>query len=365
MNREKLSLFEWTSLQLMLLPMIGHFLLLRPLLESSGQDAWMAALAGIVPACLFTWLLVKVHTRLEGKSLLEGLVTHSPLLGRVLTGLLVLYALVIITFAYETMEMVINLMFMPETPNWAVGGIMFLMMCLALRKHPRHVAQMSTVFFLGITVTGFLVGMNLQDEKEYARILPIFESGWHPLLKSFVLICGSWVELLFALQMTVQDGTKKRIRRGLIFIVVANTWLTAMSLIAVVATFGLGTALQLDWILLDSTRLLKFGFYDRVDVYGMYTVTFSAFIRIVFYAFVVRDGMQEIIGKKWRSYLNALMMLVPFFLSLQSVWNSAQLFEWIQLFYRDTAPMLLLPLCFLFLLRKKNTNSLSRSMEGS
>ncbi|MFS0921264.1 GerAB/ArcD/ProY family transporter [Brevibacillus sp. 179-C 1.1 NHS] len=353
MDVRTISRFQWVSIHVLSLPIMGHVILIKPLIHTAGKDGWISALISIPAGILFVLLLSILRSKIPNTSLLTG---TFEIAGRATAVILSVILIAYFSFASVTtlrgFEEFVKITFLPETPLWAIGtGFMFLIW-FGLQRNIESIARMAVIFFLMTMITGPLVGLTLMQEKEYARILPILDNGWGPALEGSLYYVALWGELILVLLLQTKRVGVRHDFNGFSFLILFNVFLGASMLMSAIAVFGLPLSEKLDWPVQNTVRQIKLGFISRGDIYGLYTMTAGCFIRLAVFLYAICECLAFLLSTTYKK-LSLPVCLITLFISLLAFSNHQQLLQVNHSYYKYGYVLLLLPIFLLILFRIK------------
>lgn len=327
---------------------MGHFLLIDPLMKIAGKDAWISALLSIPAGMIFSAVFIALRRRWNGILLIDGIYqTMGKFGGWVFSLIFAFYFLTLAVITIRGLESFIATVFMPETPYWALGGSFLLLMVWSLYRNIESIARMAVILLLIILITGHTVGLDLMQEKQYSRLLPLLDNGWQPVLTGALLLISTWSELVAILMFRSKNYTLKEERQGYLTIILFNGILYAITTSSVAAAFGMPLAAHVDWPVQVEVRLIKFGFWDRVDIYGLFVVTAGSYIRAAMFLFTTCETVSRMLSLS--SYKSAILPVsgVALVVSLLGFWNEQTFSNFLRMFYSYSWLIILLPLFLL------------------
>ncbi len=350
MSTRVVSRNQWVALQCGSLPIMGHFLLIANVLRTAGRDAWLSALIGIPVGFLFAAVLLALRRRWKGTPLVDGIYhLAGPVGGTLISALLVLYFFSIGVITLRGLEQFVTSVFMPETPYIVIGVSFILLVAWAMYRDIETVARTAIVLVLFIIITGTTVGTNLMQEKHYVRIFPILENGWPPVLAGALLFSSLWSELISVLVFRSKPYSLKREAQGWTSLILFNGILFILSVLSPVTMFDMPLATHFSWPGQAEVRLIKFGIFDRNDIYGLFTMTAGSLIRITLFLFAACETIAHTVPIS--SYKSAIgpVAAVTLIVSLLPFWNDAIYSLILQYFYTYSFLLILIPLGLLLL----------------
>ncbi|MGG4441328.1 GerAB/ArcD/ProY family transporter [Brevibacillus fortis] len=349
MDVRTISRFQWVSIHVLSLPIMGHVILIEPLIHTAGKDGWISALISIPAGILFVLLLTILRSKIPNTSLLTG---TFEIAGRATAVILSVILIAYFSFASVTtlrgFEEFVKITFLPETPLWAIGtGFMFLIW-FSLQRNIESIARMAVIFFLMTMITGPIVGLTLMQEKDYTRILPILDNGWGPVLEGSLYFIALWGELILVLLLQSKWVGKRHDFNGFSFLILFNVFLGASMLMSAIAVFGLPLSEKLDWPVQNTVRQIKLGFISRGDIYGLYTMTAGCFIRVTVFLYAICECLAFLFSTTYKK-LSLPVCLAALLLSLLVFSNHQQLLQTNHAYYKYGYVLLLLPIFLLIL----------------
>ncbi|RNB89328.1 spore gernimation protein [Brevibacillus nitrificans] len=356
MGTKVISRLQWVSIQCMSLPIIGHVLLIHPIIKAGGKDGWISALVSIPVGLLFAGTINLLKSYSIDTTLIKAAYeTAGKVLAIFLSGILIGYFLFLSVATLRGFEEFMKVSFMPDTPLWAFGASLMLLVWFSLHRNIEATARVAVILFLLILITGSIVGLNLHQEKEYTRILPILENGWDPVVNATVYFISMWSELILISMLQTKWLGARHDFSGHSFVVIFNALLAALMVFGIISVFGLPLSETLDWPVQNEVRMLKFGFIDRGDIYGLFTMSAGCYIRVTVFLFAVCE-----IFSFWSSSYKLVTLpvcLLVLLLSIYAFHNHSQFTQIITSFYQYGYLIMGVPLLALviFIITKRKT----------
>lgn len=311
----------------LILPVTGHMLLLPTMFTLSGRDAWLAILFTIPIGLLFGFVLFRLHTLHPSKTFVEML-EHGfgRLIGKGLTvGLLgyFLYMLVITLYAlYDFIQTV----FLPETPRWAISIAFYIVVLYAIRLGIESITRMSEPLLLIIIITGGSIGIATLPEKDYTNLFPLFDHGLVPLLSGILVTTALFGEFIILLMLKLKkDYAKSKslllTNSVLVFLI---TIMFLGTLTSTLMIFGEAQVKNLEYPAQSVVRIVKFGFIERFDIYGIFTMVLGCVIRMSTFQIILNLGIRQWLGIKHKGWIHALITTMVFVIAFKVIKNYRQ-----------------------------------------
>ncbi|MEB3103721.1 GerAB/ArcD/ProY family transporter [Ferviditalea candida] len=353
----------------MVLPIIGHVVILPMLYDFAGRDAWISVLLaapfGIVIAYM-TWKFLNLEPGTTLKKLSTDL--WGPWIG-------FLFNLIWFAFFFfmgiVTLTSVMDMLqggFYQETPMWFIGGSFMVFIAYCMTKGIRVIAWMAGILTLFIMISGHSISLLLSPVRSWGQLLPILEFGWNPVISGAILLCANWSEMfvLAVLQFSKVET------KGMLYLLLLGSFANTIMMLSVAAgtitVFGWEQTDTLLYPVLSSVRMITLGFIDRFDVYGLMLMTFGSFIRqsLFLHAVIELLPFQKVVAK-YRTIAIIAMGLALYFTSLFLFTNKLTYDEYLKNY---VLVIFLWPLPLLYILKhwwskRKQRTSKNPASKGS
>ncbi|MEB3103722.1 GerAB/ArcD/ProY family transporter [Ferviditalea candida] len=303
---------------IMVLPIIGHVVILPLLYDIAGRDAWISVLLATPFGILVGYVTWK-FLNLEPGTTLKKLSTD-------LWGSWIGFLFNLIWFVYFffmgiiTLTSVVDMLqggFYQETPMWFIGASFMIFIAYCMTKGIRVIAWMAGILTLIIIVTGHAVTLILSSMRDWRQLLPFLQFGWNPVISGAMLLCANWSEMFALAVLRISKVEKK----GMLYLIWLGTIVTSIAMVSVAAgtitVFGWEQTDTLLYPVLSSVRMVTLGFIDRFDVSGLALMTFGSFIRmsLFLYAMIEMMPFQNLLSK-YRTITIVAVGLALYFTSL-------------------------------------------------
>jgi len=296
--------------------LISHVLIIPALLSAAKRDAWISVLLSAGPYLVFALMLAYVSRFLQHQTFHEWLTSH---LGKPL-GLLFrignsLFFLSVIYFTLHDTTTWAKTSYLTETPILATSIALMSLCAYAAYKGIRSLAFTAGLVLPLVVLLGFYVAIVNTQFKDYSRLLPVLEQGWHPVLQGMVYSLAGMFELLFI--WYIQPHLAKRIRVWqyvmLAFIILG---LTLGPLIGAIVEFNPFEAAKMRYPAFEEWRIASLGKYiAQTDFFSIYQWLAGSFTRISLAMYIVveiwniKSGSRRIISFVSIAVLFILSML--------------------------------------------------------
>lgn len=300
------TLTKWDSafLIMLVLPVMGHVIMLPLILDIAGRDAWLSALLSLPFALLYGYVIYRLRlqfAKTDFRSFARSVM--GKFAGTLLLMAFSLYfAFLCIMSTVQLVDMV-NICFLPETPNLALTCL-FLFICLyAAAKGIKALALTSAVLSLFAITIGYTVSIASAPMKDWRNLYPLLEYGWSPVWLGCLVLLSVWMELAFLLVIPLRNAADKSLFRMWGICIAWNMLIMMMTISGVIAVFGLGQASNFLYPALEMVRIISLGFIDRFDTYALVLMSFGCYIRSSLYLRLCCDLIMPLASQKKQRFL--------------------------------------------------------------
>ncbi|WP_178076028.1 GerAB/ArcD/ProY family transporter [Paenibacillus oralis] len=277
MEKTAFTLKQWVCLLISSLTLVGHFILVKAELEISGRDSWLSVLVSIPVGCFIGGMVLFIRSRINQRDEFHNKDTLSK---KIIMIVFVFYFLIAAIAALVNLQQFIVTVFLPETPKWAIGLAFIFLVVFSIHKSLRSVGNLAVLFVCLSFITGSGMSLGLMEMKQYSQILPVLADGWTSVWLGGILYLSMWTELTAFLFIPVTLGSTKKGVYGIFTVILFVSILSIVSLISIIALFDYPLVEKLDYPMHNAVKMARFGFFQRVDIYSMYVMTVSSFLRI-------------------------------------------------------------------------------------
>ncbi|GAB7058115.1 MULTISPECIES: endospore germination permease [unclassified Paenibacillus] len=292
----------------MILPVMGHMVLLHTMFLLSGRDAWAAILCTIPIGLLFGFILFRLHKLYPSKTLVElSELGFGTILGKALSLAFLVYFMYMLVITLYALLDFIQVVFLPETPSWALGAAFYLVVLYAVHTRIESIARISEILLLIIIFTGVSIGIATIPEKDHQNLFPLFEQGLMPLMSGMLVTTALFGEFIILLMLKLKKDHAKS--KSLFFtnsvFVLLITFMFLGTISSTLMIFGLEQVKNLEYAAQSVVRMVKFGFIERFDVYGIAVMVLGCVIRMSTFQIVLNNGIRQWLGlkKEWAVHL--------------------------------------------------------------
>lgn len=328
--KEFISYRQSVFLLSMILPVTGHMLLLPSMFSLSGRDGWIAILFAMPIGFLLGFVLYRLHTLHPSKTLVEML-EHGfgRIIGKGLTmGLLVYFLYMLVITLYGLFDF-IQVVFLPETPRWAISFAFYIVVLYAIRVGIESITRISEPLVLIIIFTGGAIGIATLPDKDYRHLFPLFEHGMVPLLSGILVTAALFGEFVILLMLKLKKDYAKS--KSLLLtnsvLVLLITMMFLGTLISTLMIFGEAQVKNLEYPAQSVVRMVKFGFIERYDIYGIAVMTLGCVIRMSTFQIILNLGIRQWLGINHKWWIHVPITVMVFVISFKGIGNHRQFVE--------------------------------------
>lgn len=269
----------------------------KVIIERAGRDAWISVLLGSAVTVLAVVLMFRLLRRHPGKTLVE---MSEDVLGRFLGGAVgLLYALFWTAVTASIVQMQSYLFTRALLPNTPPLILTLYMLALAfyLARHGVEPLSRLCLLFLGLFLLTLVpLGLLVTARAEGARLLPIMEDGWMPVLRgaatAYAASHGTEFLLMMGAFLTTLRGGLKASCVGVALVVVPAMFVTAL----LVVRFGPQGSAALAWPTLSLVEVAEVpGFTGfRLDPIFLSVWTLFVFASVSFHLYLTGLALQRV-----------------------------------------------------------------------
>ncbi|BAU29691.1 spore germination protein (amino acid permease) [Aneurinibacillus soli] len=279
-NSESITIFHMTLLSMTAIGFKNHVLIIPPLLQSAGRDAWISLLIALIFSLLWGLLLIYIHNGMQQQHITQWLTQR---IGKFFTIIIIAMICIYITLqaAYTLRDTIIwiKINFLPSTPLPFGGVILGSLCCLAAASGLRTLSIVNFFLLAVVLVLGFFVAIVNLQFKDYSLLLPVLENGFKPVLKASIYPQSGIIELILFILLQQKIMTPFRYRHIVVNILLL-VGLTLGPLIGAIAEFGPVEASKQQYPAYEEWGLVQIGqFVEHLDYLSIYQWFSGVFIR--------------------------------------------------------------------------------------
>ncbi|GAA3407727.1 endospore germination permease [Paenibacillus hodogayensis] len=301
-SSRKISVLQMYMVLMLSIGISNHVLLIPILLEAAKRDAWVGALASIVPVALWGFILYVVSRKTRQMAIADWLEKHyGKVTRRLLEAVIVIYLFVAAYVSLSDTVTWTNVSYLPRTPKLVIVLFFILLCCFAALAGMRAIAITAGLLLPAVVLLGDFVALANTQYKDYALLTPLFTHGYEPSLRALGYACCGLFELVLIVLM--QHHVSSQIRfRGVMIMTLILVGLTTGPLTGSIALFGPFEAAEQRYPAFEQWRMVTLGkFISHLDFLSIYQWISGSFIRVSLMLFLIPD-VTGIKSRKRRSY---------------------------------------------------------------
>ena len=260
-------------------------------IELGGRDTWISVVIASVCILLYVWLILSINKKTGNYNLFD---IYSKTLGK--TGGAIFFFLFLMTVLLTMFESagaegtVIHTSFLLTTPAWIFIAVCAISAVYIVKKGIAAVTITTVIAVIFISISGIILAILTQPNKEIKYIFPILENGMtFDFFLSILKVLGALSCVSIFIPYIDSVGDKKRLRKHSIIALLFIIQMQIVSMLGVITTFGPDRALNLVLAKMTQTQIIRvFGFLEAGELFVMLQVVGGWFIRYIvcFFAFV-------------------------------------------------------------------------------
>ena len=318
--REYITYRQSIFLMSLILPVTGHFLLLNPIIRTSGVSAWTAILLSLPFGIGFAVILYRLHRFYPSYTIIQMIEqAWGKWIGKAITVTVLLYFGYMMVITFYAFSDYVQVVFLPETPLWAIGILFYMVVWYAIYVGTETITRISEPLFLFIMLSGIAIGLSSLPYKDYHVLLPLFPDGLRPVLYGIPMTLSLFGEMsiLLMLKLKKDHDRSKSLLVTNIMLSILITIMFVGTTTSVLSIFGEIQGSNLDYPAQSVLRLVKFPMMERFDMYGVTIMTFASTIRMSIFHIATQTAFEQWKGpikRKWlfQSTLSAAIIIVSF-----------------------------------------------------
>lgn len=266
--------------------------------KTGGPGGWLLVLLTGIISLIQGLIIVRLGLRFPDQSFVQySQVIAGRLMGKLLSFLLVLYALEFTAHVSRSFGEVIDTTVMPDTPIIIFIGLMMALAAWAVKCGLEVLARMDE-FLIRLQLGLVLVLLALAtSEANASRLLPIWESGDQSLLEGFVSTLFSYsgyMVMLVILPNLTRPGDG--IYAQTLGVLIPGGLYVLITIIAT-AVLGASATTRVVWPTLETVRLISLaGFIERLESLFLAVWLTAAFTTITAGLYVLTLGCSQVLG---------------------------------------------------------------------
>lgn len=354
-NKVKISSRQLGILLVVTIIGVGILTLPRDVSEVGGTDGWILIIIAGILSILESLIIHGLSMRFPNQTIIEY---SRELVGSsvsILIGIIIaLYYLIFSAFGARIFGEVVKTFLLPRTPIEMIMVTLLLVVAYLVRNDLEGIVRFYELAIIIMFVPYFLALFTGITDLDFTNLLPIFQTPFKTLFQGSFQIIFSYIgiETIFLLIPFVSD--QKNIKKTLLISISSVIFIYLISIVFVVATFGVDTIKDLIWPLMGYMKSIEIpgGFIEQLEGVIMATWVFISYTTLSTTYFLSAFTLSRVTKTKEHSFFVTALLPVIYVLAVLPG-NVAQLYHWLGIFsmYAGTLVIIVIPL-FLFLVAK-------------
>ncbi len=266
---------------------LAHFVLIPTIFTVVEREAWISALASVIPIFFFALFISRITTNNTSFLELTSVQTSRPLYLFIITSYIVYF----ISSTFVSLKFTIiwaDESFNSDYPYF-ITVILFILLCFyGSLKGIKTIAIQSIIICSLYIFLFVLLNLGNSMNNEYELLLPVYTSNTPSILWGILYICIGILEMGFIL-IVLNGYVKERMKRkGILVFSIIFALLVFISITTAISEFGIYITQKMLFPLNEQWRVLSFGkYFTRLDSLSVLQILSVAFIRICLFMYIV------------------------------------------------------------------------------
>ncbi|WP_342535429.1 GerAB/ArcD/ProY family transporter [Lysinibacillus sp. FSL K6-1151] len=266
---------------------LAHFVLIPTIFTVVEREAWISALASVIPIFFFALFISRITTNNTSFLELTSVQTSRPLYLFIITSYIVYF----ISSTFVSLKFTIiwaDESFNSDYPYF-ITVILFILLCFyGSLKGIKTIAIQSIIICSLYIFLFVLLNLGNSMNNEYELLLPVYTSNTPSILWGILYMCIGILEMGFIL-IVLNGYVKERMKRkGILVFSIIFALLVFISIATAISEFGIYITQKMLFPLNEQWRVLSFGkYFTRLDSLSVLQILSVAFIRICLFMYIV------------------------------------------------------------------------------
>lgn len=271
---------------------LAHFVLIPTIFTVVEREAWISALASVIPIFFFALFISRITTNNTSFLELTSVQTSRPLYLFIITSYIVYF----ISSTFVSLKFTIiwaDESFNSDYPYF-ITVILFILLCFyGSLKGIKTIAIQSIIICSLYIFLFVLLNLGNSMNNEYELLLPVYTSNTPSILWGILYICIGILEMGFIL-IVLNGYVKERMKRkGILVFSIVFVILVFISIATAISEFGIYITQKMLFPLNEQWRVLSFGkYFTRLDSLSVLQILSVAFIRICLFMYIVSSFLK-------------------------------------------------------------------------
>ncbi|SCY01188.1 GerAB/ArcD/ProY family transporter [Lysinibacillus fusiformis] len=268
---------------------LAHFILIPTIFTIVEREAWISALASLIPILILAFLISRITNKLNNTSFFEQQFSQDnrPLYLFIITS----YIIYLISSTFVSLKFTI--IWAEESFNsdypYFITVILFILLCFyGSLKGIKTIAILSLIICSLYIFLFVLLNLGNSMNNEYELLLPVNTSNTPSILWGILYICIGILEMGFIL-IVLNSYVKEQMKRtGILVFSSMFVLLVFIAIVTTVSEFGIYLTKKMLFPINEQWRVLSFGkYFTRLDSLSVLQILSMAFIRICLFMYIV------------------------------------------------------------------------------
>ncbi|NOG27294.1 GerAB/ArcD/ProY family transporter [Lysinibacillus fusiformis] len=268
---------------------LAHFILIPTIFTMVEREAWISALASLIPILILAFLISRITNKLNNTSFFEQQFSQDnrPLYLFIITS----YIMYLISSTFVSLKFTI--IWAEESFNsdypYFITVILFILLCFyGSLKGIKTIAILSLIICSLYIFLFVLLNLGNSMNNEYELLLPVNTSNTPSILWGILYICIGILEMGFIL-IVLNSYVKEQMKRtGILVFSSMFVLLVFIAIVTTVSEFGIYLTKKMLFPINEQWRVLSFGkYFTRLDSLSVLQILSMAFIRICLFMYIV------------------------------------------------------------------------------
>ncbi|EAZ87158.1 GerAB/ArcD/ProY family transporter [Lysinibacillus fusiformis] len=268
---------------------LAHFILIPTIFTIVEREAWISALASLIPILILAFLISRITNKLNNTSFFEQQFSQDnrPLYLFIITS----YIMYLISSTFVSLKFTI--IWAEESFNsdypYFITVILFILLCFyGSLKGIKTIAILSLIICSLYIFLFVLLNLGNSMNNEYELLLPVNTSNTPSILWGILYICIGILEMGFIL-IVLNSYVKEQMKRtGILVFSIMFVLLVFIAIVTTVSEFGIYLTKKMLFPINEQWRVLSFGkYFTRLDSLSVLQILSMAFIRICLFMYIV------------------------------------------------------------------------------
>ncbi|GAA3349770.1 hypothetical protein GCM10017717_33380 [Deinococcus persicinus] len=268
---------------------LAHFILIPTIFTIVEREAWISALASLIPILILAFLISRIINKLNNTSFFEQQFSQDnrPLYLFIITS----YIMYLISSTFVSLKFTI--IWAEESFNsdypYFITVILFILLCFyGSLKGIKTIAILSLIICSLYIFLFVLLNLGNSMNNEYELLLPVNTSNTPSILWGILYICIGILEMGFIL-IVLNSYVKEQMKRtGILVFSSMFVLLVFIAIVTTVSEFGIYLTKKMLFPINEQWRVLSFGkYFTRLDSLSVLQILSIAFIRICLFMYIV------------------------------------------------------------------------------